>query len=285
MADNQDFDLYKSLWTNINNVCAPPPPPGAPAKACFLMEMPGFTVDPNAFNPKSFNPSTMVSPECATAILCDRVPAFASYFYDTGERISSNYKLFMETFTIKSTREESTALKERYDEAIKMLYGDEQGYVMQKKTPLFLGLEKLHDKWEDAEKAREEFRTKCKDDKEEWPRNYERCAAPYVETSKEAYTEYDNLKQQIEKFEAAIHAYGAGDLNTLMQQQATGECVYRIAPGKRSFPWNRPSYDFDSSAALCGTGNPAQIFLSLMILTASQYATVHAWWYTGTRWE
>ena len=107
---------------------------------------------------------------------------------------------------------------------------------MQKKTPLFLGLEKLHDKWEDAERAREEFRTKCKDDKEEWPRNYERCAAPYVETSKEAYTEYDNLKQQIEKFEAAIPAYGAGDLNTLMQQQATGECVYRIAPGKRSFP-------------------------------------------------
>lgn len=184
MADNQDFDIYKSLWMNINNVCAPPPPPGAPAKACFLMEMPGFTVDPNAFNPKSFNPSTMVSPECATAILCNRVPAFASYFYDTGERISSNYKLFMETFTIKSTREESTALKERYEEAIKMLYGDEQGYVMQKKTPLFLGLEKLHGKWEDAERAREEFRTKCKDDKEEWPRNYERCAAPYVETSR-----------------------------------------------------------------------------------------------------
>lgn len=137
MADNQDFDIYKSLWMNINNVCAPPPPPGAPAKACFLMEMPGFTVDPNAFNPKSFNPSTMVSPECATATLCDRVPAFASYFYDTGERISSNYKLFMETFTIKSTREECTALKERYDEAIKMLYDDEQGYVMQKKLHSF----------------------------------------------------------------------------------------------------------------------------------------------------
>ena len=226
-----DFDIYESLWTNINNVCAPPPPPGWPAKACFLMEMPGFTIDPKAFDPKSFDPSTMVSPECATATLCDRVPALASYFYDTGERISSNYKLFMETFTIKTTRQESTALKEGYDEAIKMLYTDEQGYIKQNKTELFKGLEKLRVKWEQAENAREEFRTACKRKEKEWPRNYERGAAPYVEASKEAYTEYDNLKQQIEKFEAAIHAYGAGDLNTLMQQQATGECVYRIALG------------------------------------------------------
>lgn len=232
MGDNQDFDIFETLWTSINDICAPPPPPGKPAKACFLMELPGFTVDPKNFDPETFDPSTMLSPGCSVATLCDRIPALASYFYDTGERISSTYKIFMETFTIETTpqqHEESEDLKERYDEAIKMLYGDQQGYIKQTKTPLFENLDKLHKKWEEAQAAKEEFRNNCREDKKDWPGNYERGVGPYVEAWKQAYTAYENLKQVIEKCQAAIHAYNTGDLTTVIQEQATRECMHRTA--------------------------------------------------------
>ena len=131
---DSDFDIYESLWSNINDVCAPPPPPGHPAKACFLMEMPGFSVDADAFDPTKFEPGTMTSPECATAMLCDRVPALAQYFYDTGDHISFNWQVLLNTYGISGTAaSENAALKERYDEAIKMLYGSQEGYIKQRR--------------------------------------------------------------------------------------------------------------------------------------------------------
>ena len=96
MASTDDFNIFKALWQNVNDVCAPPPPPGQPAKACFLMELPGFTINPDSFDSSKFDPKTMVSPDMLVATLCDRVPALACYFYDTGNHISffleSTYK-------------------------------------------------------------------------------------------------------------------------------------------------------------------------------------------------
>ena len=217
---DSDFDIYESLWSNINDVCAPPPPPGHPAKACFLMEMPGFSVDADAFDPTKFEPGTMTSPECATAMLCDRVPALAQYFYDTGDHISFNWQVLLNTYGISGTAaSENAALKERYDEAIKMLYGSQEGYIKQEKTQLFKNMEVLRENWHESEKKKVEFKTKCQSDKENWPGNYQTGVAPLKEASEQAYTEYNNLKMQIKQYGSAIFAFATGDLNTLMLDQ------------------------------------------------------------------
>ena len=224
MSSSTDFAIYKALWSIINDVCAPPPLPGAPAKACFLMENPGFSVDPNAFDPSKFNPGTGMSPDCAEATLCDRVPAVAQDFCDTGSHISFFWKQFLETFTIKKFPDGNAALKKRYNEAIKMLYGGREEYTKQQKTPFFQNLDILRAAWEDKEKTKSDFRQQCFNDETNWPGNFERGAGPYLQAEKEAYTAYNNLKMQVEKFQAAIFAYASGDLTTLMLEQKNGKC-------------------------------------------------------------
>ena len=225
-SDVTDLDIFKSLWENINDVCSPLPPPGAPAKSCFLMEMPGFTVDPDAFDPSKFDP-TKPSPDLETSNLCDRVPALARYFYDTGNHISFLWKQLLETFHIKPDPEtEDKTIKQQYDEALKMLYGGPDGYVNQKKTPLFSNVDVLRGKWEDAMKEEADYRNLCQSDTKNWPANFEKGAGPHREAVKQAYTEYNNLKLQIEKYEAAIFAYASGDLNTMMLKQENGNFVW-----------------------------------------------------------
>lgn len=217
-----DYDIFKSLWDNINDICAPGPPPGAPAKACFLMEMPGFSIDPDAFDPSKFDPAKMVSPSMATATLCDRVPAIARYFYDTGNHISFLWEQYLRTFAVKPAppRQDET-LKANYDEAIKMLYGSQEGYVNQTKTQLYKNLDPLRQAWQDAITRRNTFRSDCQTgkDKANWPANYEKNAGPYNDAVEQAYTDYNNLRLQIEKYEAAIFAYVSGDLTTMMLRQ------------------------------------------------------------------
>lgn len=221
---DSDFDIYKSLWSNINDVCAPPPPPGRPAKACFLMEMPGFSVDPDAFDPTKFEPGTMTSPECATAMLCDRVPALAQYFYDTGDHISFYWQVLLSTYGISTTAASgNAALKEGYEEAIKMLFGSKEGYIKQEKTQLFKNLDVLREDWHKAELKITEFKTECQVDKKNWPGNYQTGVAPLKEAAEQAYTNYNNLKMQIKRYGSAIFAYATGDLNSLMLDQQSSK--------------------------------------------------------------
>ncbi|CAI8030472.1 hypothetical protein GBAR_LOCUS17281, partial [Geodia barretti] len=219
MSSN-DFDVLKTLWTQVNNVCVPPPPPGQSAKAFFLMEMPGFSVDPNAFDPSKFKPGIMMSPDCATASLCDRVPALAPYFYDTGNHISFFWNMLLETFTVEGDFDKKNAdVLARYERAIEMLYGSKEGYIKQEKTPLYQGMSKLRDEWKRAERNKDNFKKKCMEDEENWPGNYEKGAAPFVDAVEQAYTEYNNLSLQIDKYESAIFAYAIGDLNTVLLDQ------------------------------------------------------------------
>ena len=137
--------------------------------------------------------------------------------------------------------ENDVALKARYEKAVKMLYGDEQGYIEKKNIKLFQQLERLHKQWQDAmeeqaafwkkciEEKKEEIRkvkTKKEDikhksrdsegrkDKEEYEKEdvemvkskatsgtqyFQAHAGPYVERTKQAFTEFDNLRAQIEQ--------------------------------------------------------------------------------------
>ena len=216
-SSREDFNVLKTLWCQVNDVCVPPPPPGQPAKAFFLMESPGFSVDPDAYDPAKFNPGTMMSPDCATATLCDRVPALAPYFYDTGNHISFFWDMLLKTFTIEGDFDKKNVeVEARYKRALDMLYGGKEGYMRQEKTPFYQGLKKLRSEWKSAEKKREHFRLECMEKKKFWPGNFEKGAAPYVDAVEQAYTEYNNLSLQIEKYESAIFAYAMGDLNTVL---------------------------------------------------------------------
>ena len=230
-----DFDVLKTLWVKINEVCVPTPPSGQTPKSFFLMEMPGFSVDPDSFDPAKFDSGTMMSPECATASLCDRVPAFAPYFYDTGNHISFFWELLLETYTIQGNFEQKQAeVETRYKKAIKMLYGSEDDYIHQRKTPLYQGLDELRENWIQTKANLEEKKRVWEEDKENWPGNYEKGAAPYIEAVEQAYTEYNNLNLQISKYEAAIFAYSMGDLNTVLLEQEisklkhTNSYVYKL---------------------------------------------------------
>ena len=215
---SEDFNVFQSLWSNINDVCSPAPPPGSAAVSCFLMEMPGFSVDPKAFDPKAFKEEelegTLISPDCAVARLCDRVPALARYFYDTGDKISFYWNQLCTTYG--STAPETPRLRERYDSAIKALYGSQEGYINQTKTKLFQNLETLRSAWEEKQHKVHEFKIECRKDKKNWPANFENDVGPLRDASDQAHAEYYNVKMEIKHHEAAIYAYETGDLNTLM---------------------------------------------------------------------
>lgn len=222
-SPTQDFDILKSLWSSISEVCVSPPSSNEPAKECFLMETPGFSVDPGAFDPLEFDPRTMMSPECATASLCDRVPALAPYFYDTGDHISSYWKVFLETFFVQGAGENDADEKARYDKAIEMLYGSLDGYINQQKTSLYLSLDTLREEWEVAERKRADFEKMMRRDTENWPDNYHQHAGPYIDAVEEAYDKYDDLRQEIQGYKDTIFAYETEDIHAILLDQASSE--------------------------------------------------------------
>ena len=133
--------------------------------------------------------------------------------------LSFNWQILLNTYGISATAaSENAGLKERYDDAIKMLYGSQEGYIKQEKTQLFKNMEVLREIWHESEKKKVEFKTKCQSDKENWSGNYQTGVAPFKEAIEQAYTEYNNLKQ-IKQYEAAIFAFATEDLNTLMLDQ------------------------------------------------------------------
>ena len=145
-----DLDIFKSLWKSINDIFVLPPPFGSPAATTFLMETPGLTINPDSYDLKKFtDPATMTSPNRATAILCDRVPALAHNFYDSGRRVSSHWAILLQQYgTSEDNPDEKAAraeLKKKYDAAVAVLYGSQDGYIKQQKTELLLKLDILHD--------------------------------------------------------------------------------------------------------------------------------------------
>ena len=223
MASDSDFDIFKSLWEIVYDLTVPKPGPGEPAKACLLMELPGFSIDPNAFDPSKFNPRTMVSPGMAIATLCDRIPAIALYFYDTGNHISFLWNQLLKTFILKPLSEKmDKATQQRYEEALDALYGGQKGFTLQVKTPFFSRLDVLREAWQDAMTERVKFRAKCLEDKANWPQNFEIGAGPYNEREEAARREYYDLKLQVERYEAAIYSYAARDLTTVLLEQESG---------------------------------------------------------------
>jgi len=213
--------MFRSLWTNINNATVPKPLPGKAIKALFLMEMPGFAVDPEAYS--KFEPDEAMHPDRMVAMLVDRVPALAPYFYDSGSTISFYWTQMLETFKLRYAPEDDPNLKAKYEEAIKMLYGSEEAYIKQTKTRLFQNLDKLREEWLAKQEDVAKFWESCKEEKTRWPQNFQSRAGPYVDGKNQAYTEYDNLKSQIEQHEAAIFQYTRGDLSRLLLQQAQGK--------------------------------------------------------------
>ena len=123
---------------------------------CVLMEMPGFSVDPS-----SFDIIESIYRVYAVVLLTHRVLALTPYFYDTGSHISFYWR------QLWGKPENDVALKARYEKAVKMLYGDEQGYIEKKNTKLFQQLERLHKQWQDAMEEQAAFWKKCIEEKKE----------------------------------------------------------------------------------------------------------------------
>ena len=98
----------------------------------------------------------------------------------------------------------------------------------QKKTPLYSNVDVLRKKWEDAMQKETDYRNRCQRDTKNWPSNYEKGAGPYRDAVEQAYTEYNNLKLQIEKYEAAIFAYAAGDLKNMLLLQENGNVFIHV---------------------------------------------------------
>lgn len=224
----EDLNIFQSLWENINDLCAPPPPPGEPAKACFLMELPGFSIDPDAFDVTKFSESTL-SPDHSTAVLCDRIPALARYFYDSGYRISKYWETLLEYFRIEPDPAEGRDhLLQSYKKAIRMLYGSTDNYVNGVKTKFYSLVDTLREEYEAAVKKDTDFRHKCQQDKDNWPMNYQTGVGSIKDEVTSAYTRYNTQRLQVRRYEAAMYAYAAGDLSGLLVQASDGEYVYAV---------------------------------------------------------
>ena len=226
---SEDLDILKSLWENINDICVPPSPPGTPTKACFLMEMPGFAINPDAFDLSKFTVDQR-SPDLAKANLCDRVPYIARCFYDTGNRISFLWKNFLRTFVIDPSQSPADELRKRkYDEAIEALYGSREGLIQHEKTPLYESVDTLREEWEKAKEKEIQFRNECQKDTASWPENFARGVGPYRSEVEERHTEYNSVKEIVDKYEAAIHAYVSQDLTTILEEQQSSKYMHSVS--------------------------------------------------------
>lgn len=228
-AISRDFNIYKSLWSSINDAVVSPPIPGEQAKSCLLLQVPGFSINPVDFDVEKFRKDpTGMDPAYATATLVDKVPAFSHYFHDTGSHISFYWKQLLETFTVVQNSEDNPTLKAKYENAIEMLYGGPSGYKNLQKTELFENLETLRARWETEKSNLETFRKSCLK-RQDWPENFELCAEPYMDRVNDAFTEYDNLRGQIMQYQAAIFQYTRGDASILLLQQRQGEAKESVA--------------------------------------------------------
>ena len=187
------------------------------SKVCFVMEMPGYTLDPDSFNPLKFDPRTGMSPDCARALLCDRVPALAPYFYDTGNHISFFWKLLLDTYTIKRKCIKNAEEEANYEEAIKVLYGSPDRYIFQQKSTLYKSIDKLRDHLDAAIKHDGDEILKHKKS------SPENCTSPLLEKVKDAPSEYSKLKLQIGRYEKAIFSNNGEDLDTLLMEHANSK--------------------------------------------------------------
>ena len=122
--ESEKSTIFMSLWSAINDavVCPPFADDAHVVKNYLLLEMPGYPIDPDIFDEEEFkqNPKAM-SPAYATALLVDRVPAFARYFHDTGSQISFYWKQLLQTHTIiGSSVANDSATSAKYNEAIEV---------------------------------------------------------------------------------------------------------------------------------------------------------------------
>ena len=207
--------IFMCLWSEINKAVIP----DDENKSFLLLEMPGYPINSDLFNPEKFNDNPAVmSPAHATALLVDRVPAFARYFHDTGSQISFFWKQLLETYAIVKNPVDESIAKAKYDDAIEMLYGGQSGYCSMQKSEMYKNLDSLCDKWQKELNNLESYKKRCLRQGE----NFESNAGPYVERVDNAFVEYNNLKSQIKKYQAAIFEYTRGDLSTVLLQQRQG---------------------------------------------------------------
>ena len=227
-----DFDLVKELWIKINKVTVPQLSPDSPLKACFLMETPGFSIDPSTYDTCEWNDkskeTTESHPDRIVAELADKVPALSPFYYDTGSRISSYWNQLVTTFKLPS--QVSDADPKKYQEAVEFLYGkpgDEQDYekiqLSEMRPEIDQRVTELREKWKKAQDEKKKFWEESKvGDEENWPKNFEMEARPYVDKINDAFTEYDNFRCLVENYQAVIFRYRRGDLGRLLLQQAQG---------------------------------------------------------------
>ena len=208
-----DYTVYKCLWTKLNEVVCPP---GRKGGSCLLLEMPGYSVNPDIFDIELFraNSNAEMSPSFATAMLVDRIPALAPCFYDTGFSVSSYWKQLIETFTVPN-EQNNADLKEKYDEAIETLYGGTNGCKNLQTSERFKSLDALRDEWYAAKV----------DLKQQHEELY------YKEKVDDAFLEYTSMKSQINLHQAAIFEYTRRDPNHLPLKQRQSKPVIRIFGG------------------------------------------------------
>lgn len=233
-----DVDLSGTLWISINNVVVPTTPKDKTPTAVFLMESPGFSVNPEDFNPDNFQSNDFgdrgrdrMHPDRAIAQLADRVPAVSPYFFDSGTHISYYWRQLLETYKLSWSPKDDPKLREKYKNAVKMLYGSEEcdfeesekRYFKNEKSEFHKQLKAFSESWESAKKEEKEFLDKCRhDQKDGWPQNFQKSAGPTIDKTIQAFTEYENLKAQIQQYQAAISQYTRGDLSRLLLGQMQG---------------------------------------------------------------
>ena len=241
-----DVDLSGTLWISINNVVVPTTPKDKTPTAVFLMESPGFLVNPDDYNPENFEKTDFsdrgrdrMHPDRAIAQLADRVPAVSPYFFDSGTHISYYWRQLLETYKLSWSPKDDPKLRKKYENAVIMLYGseecgfDESGfeesekrYFNNEKSEFHKQLEAFSKNWESAKEEEKEFLDKCRhDQKEDWPQNFQKSAGPTIDKTIQAFTEYENLKAQIQQYQAAISQYTRGDLSRLLLGQMQGMCI------------------------------------------------------------
>lgn len=232
-----DVDLSGTLWISINNVVVPTTPKDKTPTAVFLMESPGFAVNPEDFDPDKFQSNDFsdrgrdrMHPDRAIAQLADRVPAVSPYFFDSGTHISYYWRQLLETYKLSWSPKDDPELREKYKNAVKMLYGSEESnfeesekrYFNNEKSHFFEQLDTLSQAWEGAKKKEKDFLEECQGNKKDWPQNFQTSAGPTIDKTIQAFTEYDNLKAQIQQYQAAISQYTRGDLSRLLLDQMQG---------------------------------------------------------------
>mmetsp|Transcript_13433 Transcript_13433/g.20257 ORF Transcript_13433/g.20257 Transcript_13433/m.20257 type:complete len:541 (+) Transcript_13433:23-1645(+) len=226
VASSGDADLFKLLWTKLNDIVTPEWAywsEGGLPNQIFLMESPGFAVNGFDFDETTWRKTAYSgpSPEYLKFLMTDTAPAFSNYFVDSGFRISQLWEQFMLNARTESPHDDPDR-ERRYLEALDRLYDENF-----QPRALTLTRERFLRRWENSFDDSLDHRFNCLLRENETPDVCAQKAVIWKEVVSADWFSYETVSRDVKGTQSQILQLQSSDLHLLLTEAMEQFHAYR----------------------------------------------------------